>query len=106
MDAYTTELAIAELKYILCRKIGWRESNDRVNKLLASGYLKIEDTATLTDTASQTKCKRAISLPDCFTLALAQKLTGTALFARKEQDLNTEIQKRQFELNILFLDDQ
>jgi len=105
VEAWTTELAIAELKYVLCRKLGWRESSERVNKLLASGYFKVEDTLTLINEASQLKCKRAISLPDCFTLALAHKIVGNALFARNEQDLTTEIQRKPFEVKIFFLDD-
>jgi predicted nucleic acid-binding protein len=105
-EAWTTELAVAELKYVLCRKLGWHESSERVNKLLASGYLKIEDTESLTDAAAQIKCKRAISLPDCFTLALAQKIAGSALFARREQDLEAEMQKKPFEIKIIFLDGQ
>jgi predicted nucleic acid-binding protein len=105
VEAWTTELAIAELKYVLCRKLGWLESSERVNKLLASGYIKVEDTLTLTDEASQTKCERAISLPDCFTLALAHKIAGDALFARKEQDLTTEIRRKPFGINIIFLDE-
>ena len=105
VEAWTTELAIAELKYVLCRKIGWQESSERINKLFDSGYFQIEDTLTLTNEASQTKCKRAISLPDCFTLALAHKIAGKALFAKKEQDLTTEIKRKPFEVDIIFLDD-
>ena len=106
IEAWTTELAIAELKYVLCRKLGWHESNERVKKLLASGYFKIEDTLTLTDEAAKIKCKRAISLPDCFTLALAHKISGYAVFARKEQDLTSEMQRTPFEVNIAFLEEQ
>ena len=106
VEAWTSEIAIAELRYVLCRKLGWRESNERVNKLLASGYLKVEDTLTLINEASKTKCTRAISLPDCFTIALAQKIEGNALFARKEQDLIKEMQKKPFDVKILFLEDR
>jgi predicted nucleic acid-binding protein len=106
VDAWTTELAIAELKYILCRKLGWAQSNERVNKLLSSGYIKLENTAPLIDAASKIKCQRAISLPDCFTLALAHKIAGNALFARKEEDLTEEMQRKKFEVTILFLEDQ
>lgn len=106
VDAWTTELAIAELRYILCRKLGWRESSEKVNKLLASGYIKVEDTLKLTNEASKIKCRRAISLPDCFTLALANEIAGNALFVRKEQDLTSEIQRKTFEVNILFLEDK
>jgi predicted nucleic acid-binding protein len=106
VEAWTTELAVAELRYVLCRKLGWHESTERVNKLLASGYIKVEDTLKLINQASKTKCRRAISLPDCFTIALAHQIAGNALFARKEQDLTAEMHKEPFEVNILFLEDE
>ncbi len=106
VEAWTTEVAVAELRYVLCRKLGWRESTERVNKLLASGYIKVEDTIKLINQASKTKCRRAISLPDCFTLALAHQMAGNALFARKEKDLTDEMQKEPFEVNILFLEEE
>jgi len=106
VEAWTTELAIAELRYILCRKLGWRESSEKVNKLLASGYIKVEDTLKLINEASKIKCRRAISLPDCFTLALTHEITGNALFARKEQDLTAEMQRKPFDVRILFLEDE
>ncbi len=105
VEAWTTELAVAELKYVLCRKLGWHESNERVSKLLASGYIKIEDTSALINEASKTKCERAISLPDCFTLSLAQKISGSVLFARKEKDLVSEMRRKSFGVNILFLEE-
>ena len=106
VEAWTTELAVAELRYVLCRKLGWHQSTERVNKLLASGYIKVEDTLKLINHASKTKCKRAISLPDCFILALAHQIAGDALFARKEQDLTAEMQKEPFEVNIIFLENE
>jgi predicted nucleic acid-binding protein len=106
VEAWTTEVAVAELRYVLCRKLGWHQSTERVNKLLASGYIKVEDTLKLINQASKTKCRRAISLPDCFTLALAHQIAGNALFARKEQDLTDEMRKEPFEVNILFLEDE
>ena len=106
VEAWTTELALTELRYILCRKIGWSESSKRVNKLLASGYFKVEDTMKLMNEAAKLKCGRAVSLPDCFTIALAQEISGNALFARKEQDLTTKMQRKPFDINVLFLEDQ
>ena len=106
VEAWTTELALTELRYILCRKLGWMESSERVNKLLASGYFKVEDTLKLMNKAAKLKCCRAVSLPDCFTIALAQEISGTALFARKEQDLTTEMRRKPFDISVLFLDDQ
>ncbi len=105
IDAYTTELAVTELRYILCRKLGWEQSTEKVNKLLASGYFSVEETSRLINEASKIKCKRAISLPDCFILALAHRISGAALFARQEQELADEMRKKPFGISILFLEE-
>jgi len=105
IEAYTTEIGIAELRYVLCRRLGPVESRERVDKLLASGYIAIEDTATLIDDASKYKCERALSLADCFTLALAYKDYCSALFARREDELIQEIKRSPLETDVLFLED-
>ena len=105
VEAYTTETAITELRYVLCRKLGWQQSEERVNKLLASGYFKVEDTSQLINEAAKIKCERAISLPDCFILALAHKIEGNALFAHQEQELAEEIEKKSFGITLLFLEE-
>src|SRR3989337_65720 len=56
VEAWTSEIAIAELRYVLCRSLGWSESNERVNKRLDTGYLKVEDTLTVINEASKKKC--------------------------------------------------
>jgi len=105
IEAFTTELNIAELRYVLCRKLGLKEAGVRVETLLASGYIIVEDFSALIADASELKCKRAISLADCFCLALAQKTSSKALFATREKDLTNEMQKTPFETEIIFLED-
>jgi predicted nucleic acid-binding protein len=105
IEAYTTELAITELRYILCRKLWWTESSERVNKLIASGYFKVEDTLPLINETAKTKCQRAIALPDCFILALAHKIGGSALFDSKEKELADEMRKKPFDVNLVFLEE-
>jgi len=39
----------------------------------------------------------------CHTIALAQKLKGTALFAQPEEDLDREIRRKPFQVAIAFL---
>jgi len=105
VEASTTELHVAELRYILCRRLGLVSSKERVDKLLASGYVTVEETSPLILDASEYKCKRAISLADCFCLALAKKSFGGAVFARRESDLSREMTKEQFDVEIIFLED-
>lgn len=103
--AYTTELGIAELRYVVCRKLGLKESKERVDKLLASGYVQVEDVSGLIEDTARLKCERAISLADCFCLALARKNGCGALFARRESDLIKEMRKKPFDVEVLFLED-
>jgi len=105
VEAYTTELSIAELRYVLRRRLGINESSERVDKLLTSRYLAIEETSSLLVDASAYKCERAISLADCFSLALAHKLFCAALFARREKDLMSEMQRKPFDTEIIFLEE-
>ena len=105
VEASTTEIHIAELRYILCRRLGPVNSNECVDKLLASGYVAVEETSSLILEASKIKCERAISLADCFCLALAKKLFCRALFARREIDLAKEMKKKPFEIETRFLED-
>jgi len=105
VEAYTSELGVAEVRYVLCRKIGWIQSEARAEKLFSSGYIAVEDCASLIRDASAYKCSRALSLADCFTLALAKKTVGKAVFARKEQELANEMEKLPFDVSIVFLED-
>jgi len=105
VDVHTTEMAIIETKYILCRRLGWNEANTRVEKLLASGYISVEKTNQIIDLAAQYKCERNISLADSLILALAKKLGCKALFSHREKELINEIKKKKFDVEIIFLED-
>lgn len=100
-----TILALTELQYILCRKLGAQKSEEKVNALIDSNYFEISYLHELRPIASVLKCQRAISLPDCFTIALAINRSIPALFATREKELDKEIQKKPFQTRILFLDE-
>ncbi len=106
-DAYviTHDVAMAELRYVLCRAMGREDSRARVEKLLASGYLRVEGIAGLVEAAADYKCERAISLPDCFTLSLGKNRSLEALFAARERELVEEMERRPFDVEIRFLED-
>jgi predicted nucleic acid-binding protein len=102
-EALATELAIAEVRYVLCRRYGKAVSDERVRALLDSGYLKVWSTDKLVDIAADYKCARSLSLPDCFTLALAARADVPALFAHRERELASEMSRKPFEIEIRFL---
>jgi len=103
--AYVTEIGVAELRYILCRKLGYAGSKSRVDKLLASGYVQVEDASFLIEAAARLKCERSVSLADCFCLALAQYYRCGVLFARKEAELVRENHKKPFYVGVVFLEE-
>ncbi|MBO3753316.1 MAG: PIN domain-containing protein [Candidatus Brockarchaeota archaeon] len=98
-----SELCVAEVGYVFCRKLGGREARVRIKNLLDSGYFFVHDDSELIEHAAEYKCKRSLSLADCFTLALAKKIDVPALFA--EAELIREISSEPFDVEILFLED-
>mgnify|MGYP000279967314 CR=1 FL=1 len=105
VEVFVSEVAITELRYVICRRYGWDVSAERVDKLLRSGYLHVQETSFLIEEAAKIKCKRAISLADCFCIALARRLACKALFAKREEDLVREMRRKPFDVEILFLED-
>lgn len=101
----THEIALTELRYILCRRLGLEDAQSRVGDLLSSGYLQVEDISLLVEEASTLKCRRKISLPDCFTLALADHLRIPALFSSRETEITREMEKDPFRMDIMYLED-
>jgi hypothetical protein len=55
--------------------------------------------------AGTIKCERAISLADCYVLGLAKLEGVTALFAKREKELEKEIEERAFDIPVQFLED-
>jgi len=45
------------------------------------------------------------SLADCFILALAKKLGCKALFAKREVELEEELKKKSFDVEIVFIEE-
>jgi predicted nucleic acid-binding protein len=105
IQAHTTVLNLAEVRYVLCRRIGREEARVRVGSLLESGYLYLHEDSEVAEEAAELKCYRRLSLPDCFTIALAERISAPALFARREQELAREISTEPFDVPILFLEE-
>ncbi len=103
MRPHTTYLALSETEYILCRQFGEDTARRKTDNLIQSRTIEIVDDSFLLHDAARIKCGRAIALGDCYTIALAQKLKGTALFAHPEEDLDRENRKKRFPVPIAFL---
>ena len=102
---YATELAVVEAEYVLCGQLGWEEAEAKVEALVRSGFIQVEDITPLCERAAKYKCERALALPDCFTIALAEMLFIPALFARREHELVKELGRAPPGVEVLFLED-
>ncbi len=96
------ETTVSEVYYVLCRQLGASEARRKTEILLDS--VDVIEGKEVQLLAGEYKCKRAISLSDCFTMAAAKILGAPAMF-RKERELLEEIKKHKFDVEILFLED-
>jgi len=101
--AFCSELAVVEMEYILCRRVGWSVAEEKGRYLLESNVVSIIETGTLMSEAAKVKCERALSLPDCFTLALAKIFGCKAYFVKREEEMEREIKRRSFDVGVEFL---
>ena len=95
---------IAETEYIICRKEGHASAEKRIDAIIGSGFLKVEDDASIHRIASGIKCARALALADCYTLAVAEATSSTPLFAMKERELLKEMEREPFPTQPVFLE--
>ena len=103
VEAYTHELALMELTYILCRRLGWHIAQVKLNSLLRSRVIKVINFTEILEEAAKLKCERALSMADCCTIALAKLYNCTALFVRKEKELEEEMLRRPLDVKLEFL---
>ena len=104
INPYTTFQSLTEAEYILCREIGWEKAKEKVEGLTESRAIEIVEASELVHETARIKCARAIALTDCYTIALAEKINGTAVFAHLEDDLSREIRRKPFSTKLAFLE--
>lgn len=91
------------MMYVVCRKKGLTEAFQKRDDLLDSNLLNVEATSKLLSEAAQVKCGRALSIQDCFTIALARVYRCEAVFAKPESELSREQKKKPFDVPITYL---
>jgi len=102
---YHNRLCVAELFYVLCRRRGIKVANDYVHAFLDAGRSVLSDSDENDIVAGAYKCERAMSLADCYVIATAKSHSASAVFARHEKDLDVEIKRKRFDVEVLFLED-
>lgn len=102
---YHSRLCIAELFYVLCRRRGMKAATDYTHTFLDTGHTVLSDSDEIDIAAGAYKCERAMSLADCYVIATAKSHSASAVFARHERDLDAEIKRKRFDVEVLFLED-
>jgi len=98
-------MAVSEIFYILCRLGGHTFAENKINDILKSQVLEIHGTTYLAIETGKIKCERAVSLADCSCIATAKLAEAKAVFARKEEELAKEMERKPFDTEIVFLEE-
>jgi predicted nucleic acid-binding protein len=102
---FCNRICISELFYVLCKRKGPAFARESTNAFLQTQYASVVASDELDMMAGAFKCERSISLADCYVLGLAKLEGATALFAKREKELEKEIERRAFDVPVQFLED-
>ncbi|MCD6529216.1 PIN domain-containing protein [Candidatus Bathyarchaeota archaeon] len=100
---YCSLYTISEIFYVICRLKGLKFAVEKMNAMLNSRMIEVNNTERMALEAGRLKCERAISLGDCSCIATAKITRSKAVFARREKELKKEMKKRPFNVEIIFL---
>jgi predicted nucleic acid-binding protein len=84
--------------------LGRTQARSKVDNLVRSNYINLTDVAKLYANAAEIKCERALALGDCYTIANAKVTGSIALFAFQEEELDREIKRKPFDVEIRFIE--
>jgi predicted nucleic acid-binding protein len=104
LEHWITTLNFSEIYYLICRVV----SSEKLNGIIENfkNLFLISDLNALSILAGSLKCKYSISLPDAYSIALAQELNCKVIFKReKELTDNLEMIPSTVLTNIVFIDD-
>lgn len=95
--------SISEIFYVLCRLKGLKYAVEKINAMLSSQVIEINNTEEMALEAGKLKCERAISIGDCSCIATAQITKSRSVFSQGEKELVNEMKRKTFAVEILFL---
>lgn len=95
--------SISEIFYVLCRLKGLKYAVEKINAMLNSQVIEINNTEEMALEAGKLKCDRAISIGDCSCIATAKITKSRPVFSQGEKELVNEMKRKPFAVEILFL---
>ena len=102
ISIYISETVVSEIFYVLCRQKGYQEAKNKIDMVLEGA--EVIEGRDIQMIAGKFKCERAISLSDCFTMAVSKNIGYPALF-KEEEEIRQEINKKAFDIELFFLED-
>lgn len=102
---HLTDINLLELKYLICRRDGWDSATRAVETLRRTGYFDVHDVQEFREEAAKLKCERALSIVDCMTIAAGVSLGVPVVFAQHERELDAELKRKPFKVELRFLED-
>jgi predicted nucleic acid-binding protein len=102
ISIYISETVVSEIFYVLCRQKGIKEAKKKIDMVLDGA--EVIEGREIQMIAGKYKCERAISLSDCFTMAVSKRTGFPALF-KEEEEIRQEISKKAFDVELFFLED-
>jgi len=100
---YCSLYSISELFYVLCRLKGSEYAAKKIDDMLTSNVIEVNNTTKMALEAGKLKCERAVSIGDCSCIATAKVTKSQAVFSQKEKELLKEMKRKPFDVKILFL---
>jgi len=102
ISIYISETVVSEIFYVLCRQKGYQEAKKKIEMVLDGA--EVIEGREIQMIAGKYKCERAISLSDCFTMAVSKNMGYPALF-KEEEEIRQEINTKAFDVELFFLED-
>ena len=102
---YSSHLGVSETFYVLCRRRNHKFALEALETLEKTSFVRFHQTTELDYAAGMQKCRRKISLADCYVLALAKNVQGAAVFAHRERDVSKELEENTPDVDVIFLED-
>jgi len=104
-NANCSIIMVSEIFYILCRLRGAAFAENKIKDMLESRVLEVWNLPELAIETGIIKCERAISLADCSCIATGKLANAKVVFARKEEELAREMERKPFDVEIVFLEE-
>ena len=99
---YISPLTDTELKYIFCRRSGYKDAKELVLEFLKDFIICSE--SELRDEAFRLKCKFSISIADCYSLAVG-KVFNVPVYMKQEKEIEQVINEVLSMVKVIIVDD-